>query len=84
MTTSLMLSRVQKLELVRHGKGRVISVRAGIEHTDDDVASLLASHGIVETPNDLVVVLKNLFEERDGTVARSGEPPVLLNVVPMR
>lgn len=69
--------RLAKLEQGTNGKGRVISVRAGDGCTNEDMTRLLAFHGIVETPNDMVVILRNIFAAR-------AEPPVLVNVVPTR
>ena len=76
---SILAKRLQKLETARHGKGRVISVRVGGHHTDKDIADLLASHDVVEGPNDLVVVLSILHLD-----SHCKDAPVLLGVHPMK
>lgn len=80
---SILAKRLRKLETAQQSKGRVISVRVGSHHTDKDIAALLASNDIVELPNDMVVVIRTIYLDRNDNDAPGDGPPILLGVHPM-
>jgi hypothetical protein len=66
-----------------HGAKQLIVVKAG-QHTDDDIDRELQRAGLANNLESQVVVLRTLYEEKDGSVARDIEPPRILSVSTLR
>lgn len=73
-------ARLSKLETKRGGKERLIVMRTGYGHTDEDVDRVLQSHGIRQNPKDVLVLLQTFFEDLDGNILPADCDPRLLSV----
>lgn len=73
-------ARLLKLETKRGGKERLIVMKTGYGHTDEDVDRVLQSHGIRKNSKDVIVLLQTFFEDRDGNILQTDCDPQLLSV----
>lgn len=76
------LDRLEK-QIGIHGTGKLVVARCGPD--TDELDTLLADRGIDrDDPTHTVVILQNIFEDRDGGIAPKQMPAEILSIMEMK
>lgn len=81
-TVKARLDRLEK-QIGAHGAGKLIVVRAG--PSDEEMHTLLAQNGIDhDDPRHTVVILRTLFEDREGGLSQQQIKAEILSITELK